>query len=413
VTGLKIRRTEYAELAALFFLQMMAVAIWMVPLSVLLQAHGLGHICSYAFATSAAAAFVSPLVFGAIADRHASPVRVLRWLSTASAATMALSSWSIGQHWPAVHVLLIIQLYSICAAPIGSLINTVVFSRLRDSQSEYGPVRSAATFGWMGGCWLVGALNADASVLAGYTGAAVWLALAVFTFLLPTAPPPPSIGRPTFRERMGWDALTLLKNPDHRVVFIMIALYSIPLAAFYPFTPRHLSELGFQHTSAWMSLGQTTEIIAMFSLASLFTQWRLKWIFGVGLAFGILRFVLCAIGRPGWLLSGVALHGISYTLCFVTAQVYLNERVDAAWRARAQALMSLISGGVGNLLGYLASGFWYDTCSGPGGTKWSLFWNGLAVTVACVMFYFLVAYRGQGGGLKREDHLKVGSELQT
>ena len=60
----------------------------------------------------------------------------------------------------------------------------------------------------------------------------------------------------------------LLKNPDHRVVFITVALFAIPLAGFYPYAPPHLRELGLQHTSAWMSLGQVTEIIAMFSLSA-------------------------------------------------------------------------------------------------------------------------------------------------
>jgi len=374
----------------------------MVPLSGVLQAHGLGQIRSYAYATSAVAAFVSPLLFGATADRHASPVLVLRWLAGASACTMSLASWSIGQHWPSALVLILIQVYSICAAPASSLASTIVFSRLHDSQREFGPIRAGATLGWMCGCWLVSALNADASPLAGYSGAAVWLALGAFTFLLSSVPPPPTFGRMSFRELMGWDALALLKNPDHGVVFITTALYSIPLAAFYPFTPLHLQELGFQRTSAWMSLGQITEIIAMFGLAMLFSQWRLKWIFGAGLVFGILRFLLCAANGPAWLLAGVTLHGFSYTLFFITAQIYLNERVDVAWRARAQALMSLMSTGVGSLFGYLGAGLWFGVCAQPHGTRWPLFWNGVAGAVACVTIYFLTAYHGHGGGLKRE-----------
>jgi MFS family permease len=418
----KVRWAEHGELAALFFLQSMAVGIWLVPLSRLLEAHGLGPIRSLAYATSAVAAFVSPLIFGAIADRHASPVRVLRWLAAASAGAMALATWSIGQRWPGALVLVLIQVYSICAAPANSLVSTIVFSRLRNSHREFGPIRAAATFGWMCGCWLVSALNADASPLAGYSGGAIWLAVAAFTFLLPSVPPPPSVrqsgghsalgqGRVSFRERMGWDALALLKNPDHRVVFITMALYAIPLAAFYPFTPPHLQELGFQRTSAWMSLGQITEIIAMLALATLFSQWRLKWIFSAGLAFGIIRFLLCAANGPAWLLAGVTLHGVSYTFFFITAQIYLNERVEAAWRARAQALMWLMSSGVGNLFGYLGTGFWFGVCSQPHGTRWPLFWNGLAGAVACVTIYFLTSYHGQGGGLKREEHREMQGEM--
>jgi len=66
------------ELVALFFLQGAALGMWFVPLSNVLDAHGLHDIRPLAFAASALAAFISPLIFGAMADRHASPVLVLR-----------------------------------------------------------------------------------------------------------------------------------------------------------------------------------------------------------------------------------------------------------------------------------------------------------------------------------------------
>jgi len=255
-----------------------------------------------------------------------------------------------------------------------------------------------ATLGWMAGCWLVSALNADASSLAGYTGAVTWLVMAAFTFLLPSVDPPKSAEHLTLRQRLGLDALTLLKNHDHRVVFITTALFCIPLAGFYPYTPPHLRELGLVHTSAWMTLGQITEIIAMFGLGALLLKWRLKWIFAGGLGFGVVRFVFSAINGKAWLLTGVLLHGASFTLVFITTQIYLDQRVEPAWRARAQALMSLMTSGVGALIGYLGTGWWFAACARAVGTPWPLFWSGLAAAVAAVLVYFLVAYQGRGSG---------------
>jgi MFS family permease len=199
----------------------------------------------------------------------------------------------------------------------------------------------------------------------------------------------------TWHERLGLDALTLLKNRDHRVVFITTALFSIPLAAFYPYAPPHLRELGLLHTSAWMTLGQVTEIIAMFSLAALLRM-RLKWIFAIGLSFGVARFVCSALDSKTWLLIGILLHGCSYTMVLITAQIYLDQRLETAWRTRAQALLSLMNGGVGNLLGYIGTGFWFTACTRSAGTQWSLFWTGLAVAASVVLIYFLTAYHGRG-----------------
>jgi nucleoside transporter len=394
-----LRKAEYTELAVLFFIQAAAMGIWFVPLGPVLDAHGLHAIKPFAFAASAVAAFVSPLIFGAMADRHTSPVKVLRGLALAAAATLALVSTAIKMNGHPWLVLALIQLYSLCSAPMWSISSTIVLARLEDAQKEFGPLRAMATIGWMTGCLLVSLLNADTSSLAGYTGAVTWLMVAGFTFFLPVLETPKSAEHLSWHERLGLDALTLLKNRDHRVVFITTALFCIPLAAFYPYAPTHLRDLGLQHTSAWMSLAQVTEIIAMFSLGGLLLKWRLKWIFACGMGFGVLRFGLSAFNDRAGLLAGVALHGCSFALVFITAQIYLDQRVDTAWRARAQALMSLMNSGVGNLIGYLGTGWWFIACTRPTGTQWPLFWGVLAAVVAAVLVYFLAAYRGQKRGV--------------
>ena len=391
-----IRRAEYFELVVLFFIHAMAMGMWFVPLSAVLDAHGLHQIKPYAFATSAIAAFVSPLIFGAMADRHAAPVVVLRWLAVATAASMALATTAIQLGWRSGIVLALIQLYSLCSAPTFSISTTIVFSRLKNSQREFGPIRAMATFGWMAGCWIISLLNADASPLAGYIGTIAWLGVAAFTLVLPNVPPPESKEQLTLRQRMGWDALTLLKNPDHRVVFITAALFNATVAALYPYSPPNLQALGFKHTSSWMSLAQITEITAMFMLAGLLTRWRLKWIFALGLGFAVVRYSLCAWNSKLSLLAGITLHGAGFTLVLITSQIYLEQRVDPAWRARAQSLQTLMTSGVGNLIGYLGTGWWFATCTTDQLTRWTIFWGGLAAAVTVVLVYFLVAYHGRG-----------------
>lgn len=389
-----LRKAEYLELVALFFIQGSALGMWIVPLSNTLDAHGFHDIKPYAFACMALAAFVSPLIFGAMADHHASPVKVLRGLSLATAAAMALACTAIRFHWPPLVVLALIQLHALCSSPTWSISSTIVFARLADSKKEFGPIRAMATLGWMGGCLVVSALGADTSTLAGFSGAVMWLVVCGFTYFLPVVETPRAAVNLTWHERLGLDALTLMKNPDHRVVFITVALFAIPLCGFYPYAPPHLRDLGLPHTSAWMSLGQITEVIAMFSLGALLKH-RLKWIFVAGLAFGVLRFVLSALDTRAVLLTGIFLHGASFALVFITAQIYLDQRVEASWRARAQALMTLMNSGAGNLIGYLGVGWWFKTTTQANRTQWPLFWGGLAAAVGAVLLYFLIAYQGR------------------
>lgn len=387
---------EFFELAVLFFFQWMALAAWMVPLTLVLRSHGLGVIQPYAFATSAIAAFVSPLFFGAMADRHVAPARVLRWLSLATAAALTVVNLAIQRECNAWLVLGLIQIYALCVSPLTSISTAIAMSTMVDPRREFGPIRAMGTIGWMAGCVLVSALNADTSTLSGFSGAAIWVGLALFTYLLPNVEPPQLVGRLKWYERLGLDALSLLNNRDHRVMFLTTMLLTIPVAAFYPHTPSHLHDLGFGHPSAWMSLGQTTEIVAMFTLGALLARWRLKWVLALGLVFAVVRFLFSALDQKAWLLVGIALHGCSYTLIYTTAQIYVNERVDTAWRTRGQALMTLMNSGIGNLLGYLGTGWWFNACTRDAHTRWPLFWNGLAAAVACVMVYFLTIYRGRG-----------------
>lgn len=393
-----LRKAEYAELMILFFIQAAAMAIWFVPLGPILDAHRLQSIKPYAFAAGAVAAFISPLIFGAMADRHASPAKVLRWLGFATAAQMTLIGVAVKFGWNAWGVLLLIQLFYFAYAPMFSISTSLVLARLKDAKKEFGPVRSLATIGWMVGALLLSALNLDRSAYAIYFGAVFWLLVAVFTFYLPALEVPKSVQHLTWHERLGFDALTLLKNRNHRVVFTMATLFTIPLAAFYPYAPSHLHDLGFQHTSAWMSLAQTTEIISMFSLGWLLLHWRVKWVFAFGLGFGVARFALSAMNTQWSLLLGVSLHGASFTLVFVTAAIYLDQRIDPAWRTRAQALLALMNSGVGNLVGYLGSGWWFGACTHAGKTHWPVFWGGLSALVGAVMIYFLAIYRTVGDG---------------
>ncbi len=390
-----LRKAEYAELMILFFIQAAGMAIWFVPLGSILDAHKLHVIKAYAFAAYAVAAFVSPLMFGAMADRHVPPAKVLRGLATVTAIIVSLISLAIKSGWNPWVVMALIQVFYLSYAPMFSISTALVLARLTDAKKEFGPIRSLATLGWMAGALLLGALSLDSSASADCLGAVFWLLVAVFTYFLPALEIPKSAEHLSWRERLGLDALTLLRDRDTRVVFITTTLFNIPFSAFYPYAPTHLHDLGFTRTSAWMSLAQTTELIGMFTLGWLLLNWRLKWIFAGGLLIGLARFSLSSLDTPAAHLIAVIFHGASYVLVFISAQIFLEQRIDPSWRARAQALLVLMNTGFGNLFGYLGSGWWFDACTGPGGTHWGHFWGGLAAIMAAVIVYFLIAFRDQ------------------
>lgn len=384
------------KLAALFFINAAAMGMWTVSFGNVLRAHGFEHIIGAAYACSGVAAFISPLAVGALADQRVSPVKLVRWLALATAAALTLAFMAIERRWSPWAVLACVQMQGICAAPIFGLSTSIVLAALRDPQREYGPIRAMATLGWMAAGWVVSfVLNADASTTSGFAAAGTWVLTALCTFALPEPPP---LERTEKRDLFGLAALTLFTHRDHRVVFITAALYNMTMAAFYPFTPIHLTELGVEHATAAMTLGQISEIAAMLGLAWLLARVRLKWIFLAGIAFAVVRYAMCAMGTRGWLLAGVSLHGFSFTLFFILAQIYLEQRVDPGMRVRAQALLSVMVGGFGNLLGYLGTGWWRETCMTGATTDWPRFWWGMCASAAVVLAGFAVCYRGRKSG---------------
>ena len=61
--------------------------------------------------------------------------------------------------------------------------------------------------------------GADEATLAGYGGAMIWLLISGFTFFLLALETSKAARGLTWKQRLGWDALQLLRDRDHRVVF--------------------------------------------------------------------------------------------------------------------------------------------------------------------------------------------------
>ena len=387
-------RPSRLALAALLFLQAHAVGLWMVTFSNVLQAHGLERLIPYAFSCSAVAAFISPLFIGSLADQHISAERLLGWLAAGTGIMLALAFIAIDRQWGAAWVLILLQLQALCNAPTWGLVTTIVLSSLQNPAREFGAIRVWATIGWMLAGWITSfLLNADASPRAGMAGGLVWLGVGAMTLSLRRVAPPVEQAARSWRELLGWEAWGLLRHRDHGIVFITAAIVTAPLAAFYPFAAMHLRELGEPHVAAALSLGQVSEIAAMYALAPLLARFGLKRILLAGIAFGVARYAVFAMNTTFWMLAGIALHGLCFTLFYIPVQIYIDRRVERRLQARAQGLLTLMVSGAGTLAGSLGCGWWREACVTAQGTRWPLFWGVLCSALLAMFALFALGYR--------------------
>lgn len=405
----------------MFFIVGHALGLWTINLSTVLHGHGYSAaVIDNVWCTSAVAAIISPLIVGALADQRFSSERVLRWLGLGAATFLCALFYAIHAHWHWGWVLLLAQVHALWSVPSFGLATSLVIGRLSDAKSQFGPIRAWATLGWMlAGPVVSWVLVADEKVTAGFAAAGVWLVAIAFTYGLKPQPPPERKEHRTWRDILGLDAWSLLRHPDHRVVFVGAALFNIPLAAFYPHTVLHLKGLGAAHPTAIMSLAQITEALGLLALARLLSWVRLKWLFLGGIAAAALRYLLFSAGdvpivfHVRWgevqsfeylafsfgsiplLCAGIILHGVCFTLFFMTAQIYLEQRIPPAMRSRAQALLSLMMSGIGNFIGYQACGWWRHVCDASGVMDWHTYWLGLTCVIGVIFLWFAASYKGR------------------
>ena len=110
-----------------------------------------------------------------------------------------------------------------------------------------------------------------------------------------------------------------------------------------------------------MTIAQISEVVAMLLVGWVMTHMKVKVVLSWALGLSALRFLMSgyagASGLIDWHIAGIALHGMCYTFYFITAQVFLDRRVEPGLKGQAQGLLSLVSSGLGPLVGALVCGW--------------------------------------------------------
>ena len=395
-------KADFAWLWIVFFLHGMTPGFWLPALTNILKARELGGWVALVFVVPPLCALVSPLIAGALADQRIAADRLFAWSSMIGSAVLFGAFAALDAGWNPWWFVGLLGLYSLVSAPSWGLLATVALTHLSHGERQYPLVRLGATVGWMvGGLMTSYVLHADTSPAAGYAASITRFLCGAVAFMLPLTPP---LGTGnTWKSRLGLDAFMLMKQRDHCVFFVVTALFSVPITAFYMYAPEQLKALGDRHSTATMTIAQLTEVAAMLLMGSVMVRFRVKAVLLWALGISVLRFGMSAYagasGSINWHIGGIALHGMCYTFYFITAQVFLDRRVDPGLKGQAQGLLALVAGGLGPLAGALVCGWLRNRCVRADGQGWMDFWAILAAMIAGCFVIFAVFYRGLG---KRE-----------
>lgn len=377
----------------------MTPGFWLPALTNILRARGLGDWVPAVFMVPPVCALIGPLIGGALADQRISADRLFAWSSLVCAVVLAAAFGCLDAGWHPLWFVGLLGFYSLLSGPTWGLLATISLTGLSHGERQFPLVRVGATLGWVaGGLATSYILQADTSPVAGYASAVARFAAAGVAFLLPHTPP---LGKGTsWKSRLGLDAFALMGQRDHRVFFLVTALFSIPISAFYMYGPEFLKSLGNAHPTGTMTVAQVLEVASMLVVGAVMSRYSVKTVLSWALGLSVLRFAMSAqagvTGLVGWHIAGVALHGVCYTFYFITAQVFLDRRVDPGLRGQAQGLLAMVSGGVGPLLGALICGWLRGRLVTDDGQGWEMFWGILAAMIAGCLVIFAVFYQGSG-----------------
>ena len=187
-----------------------------------------------------------------------------------------------------------------------------------------------------------------------YLAGGMSLLMGVACLFLPHTPPKKEAENPwAFME-----AIQLLKNKNFAIFMAIAFIVTTELQFYYLPTAEFLENavgIAQANVPAVMTTAQIAEIVAMAVLLPLLLPViGMRKALAIGVIAWPLRYVVFALYQSvpyQVVVASLTLHGIGYTFFFVVSQIYVNKVAPADIRASAQALLTLITLGIGSFLG--------------------------------------------------------------
>ena len=390
------------RLSVMMFLQFAVwgswFTVWNLYLGKSVVAGGLGFKGSQIgslYGTMALGAILSMMVAGQLADRVMSSEFLMAIFHIAGAFLL----YAMARVHDYNTLWWVSLAYALVYNPTLSIANSISFANIPDATRDFPSLRVLGTAGWIAVGLAVGFLlpaSAQSSNLPLILAAVLSAVLGLFSFALPHTPPSGKGGDLFCRFFARLDCW-----PTRALGFSISRLASSSrsrLAFYYTFAGQFLDVVGVKHVSAFMTIGQFSELGFMVLLPFALKRFGMKGVLAVGMAAWAARYGLFAVEKPFILvLLGVAMHGVCFDFFLAAGFIHTDNKAPAAIRGSAQALFSFLTYGIGMLIGNQISGIVVDRFTTGSGalavTDWSKVWMVPAIgAVVCLAACSLVLW---------------------
>jgi nucleoside transporter len=391
--------SDRIRFSLMMFLNYVIWGAWYVTLSTYLTIHlrFTGTQAGAVFGTTALACIISPFFVGLIADRFFASERVLATLHLFGAVLLILVTRVAS--FGAVYALMFA--YCLCYFPTIALTNSLTLQHLKNTSRDFPLIRVFGTLGWIAIGVTIGRLRVEISTTPFLLAAGASVVMSVFSLTLPHTPPPTKSQAVTLRRILGLDALVMFKRSAFAIFAVASVLACIPLTFYFSFTNTYLNELHVENAAGKMALGQVSEVAMMLLMPFVLRRLSVKNTLIMGLLAWSARYILLAYGNPFsglWMFYlAILLHGLCYDFFFMTGQLYTDQEAPAHLRSAAQGLITLLTYGVGMLIGSLVSGraidYFTDEVGGVLTRNWQSFWISSALTAFLILLLVAIFFR--------------------
>lgn len=389
----------FLRLSVMMLLQFIVFGSWFATLGLVLATNKLPAIIGTAYSLGAFAAIISPILLGAIGDRFFPSQKVLGIAHLAGGCLMLALPAAV-RAGDGTLTLVMIFVYMLLFQPTLGLSNAIAFRHLGHNPKAFPYTRIFATLGWVIAGLAVGALGLSASTGVFTVAGVVSIVFAVYSFTLPSTPPPAK-GMPfSLGDIFGAKSFVLFKKRNFAILMLCAFLTSISLGVYNSYASPYLSVLGIKNVAGVLAIGQASEVIFIASVPFVLSRLGMKWALLVGMTMWGVRFVLFAMAGEGqaWMaIVGVALHGICNDFFLILSAMYIDRMAPVHLKAQAQSWLIMAISGYGAAAGALISGAIYGSTVAlhpeAGATAWTSLWLVPIIAAAVTALLWIFGFR--------------------
>ncbi len=361
----------FTKVSALMFMEYAVWGAWMPVLAARLLGplKMNGKQTAWIYATLPLGTMISPLVAGQLADKYVDTGWILA-VAHLLGALLLFAASRIDKFGPLFVVMLLYSMFY--GATIG-LVNAVMMRHIPEAQ--WGSIFIWAPVAWaLIGYMLTGwrmtrkteGDGSDCLVLA----AGLSLIMAAVCLFQPATPPLAQAGdaAPMF------GAFAMLGDLNF-LIFILASLVISGMMQFYFLgTAQLMQDRGIapKVVPGAMAIAQVAQAVGtLFLLVWFYQELGPKWTLVVGGGCWLLMYVVYVTSKSHILLVAIqSLHGLAYMFFIIVGQMFTNDVADPAIVASAQALIILVTTGIGLFLGTQLAGLVMDRYSVDGKFQW-------------------------------------------